>query len=246
MEEGKQRNRSFKGMLGGLVAGGLIGALVFAPAFSSAKTAVGTRQHQSGSSTSTGAASRGAISSGLTSPGVTSSSDAPSNDGSEYDSGTGSSSGTGAQPPPRPCPPGMQGDGPLRVAAETIGIAPMELAKDLHDGSTMAEVAEEYGVDPQAVIDALVADATKHIEQAVTDGHMTQDVADRLLAGLEEHITGVVNGDIPPGPPPGAGSGGPPPPPMSGGMPPGGMPGSAQQGTAPTGSAPTGVAPTGF
>ena len=36
-------------------------------------------------------------------------------------------------------------------------------------GKTIAEVAADQGVDPQAVIDALVAEATADIDQRITD-----------------------------------------------------------------------------
>jgi hypothetical protein len=63
-------------------------------------------------------------------------------------------------------------DGPLRgrfriveaeVIAEAIGIDVAELSDELRSGSTIADIAEAHGVDPQAVIDALVADYTERV-----------------------------------------------------------------------------------
>jgi hypothetical protein len=57
--------------------------------------------------------------------------------------------------------------GAIRIAAETIGIEPRELLAALRDGKTVAEVAEANGVEPDTVVDALVAKATERIEHFV-------------------------------------------------------------------------------
>jgi hypothetical protein len=51
----------------------------------------------------------------------------------------------------------------LDVIAETIGIDEETLIEELRGGATVAEIAEANGVDPQAVIDALVANYTEHV-----------------------------------------------------------------------------------
>ncbi|MFZ1491065.1 MAG: hypothetical protein WAS51_14100, partial [Ilumatobacteraceae bacterium] len=58
----------------------------------------------------------------------------------------------------------------LSTAAETIGITEEELATALRDGQTIAEVAEANSVDPQTVIDALVAEAETRITTMVNEG----------------------------------------------------------------------------
>jgi uncharacterized protein (DUF433 family) len=88
------------------------------------------------------------------------------------------------------------GAGPIDVAAETIGIEPSELLTELRDGATIAEVAQEHGVEPQAVIDAIVAEQRDRLDQAVEDGLLTQDEADAGAADLEERATDLVNGDL--------------------------------------------------
>jgi len=57
----------------------------------------------------------------------------------------------------------------LTTAAETIGVTVEELRIALRGGQTIAQVAEANGVDPQAVIDALVAEVTANLEQRITD-----------------------------------------------------------------------------
>src|SRR5918999_1079396 len=88
---------------------------------------------------------------------------------------------TGAQTDPgttqeaNPGPP--DGRGPrfrahLGVAAEALGVTEDELRQALRDGQSMADVAAEQNVEVQTVIDALVADATTRIDEAVADGDL--------------------------------------------------------------------------
>jgi lipoate-protein ligase A len=83
----------------------------------------------------------------------------------------------------------------LDVAAEALGISEDDLRDALRDGQTIAEVAEAQDVDPQAVIDALVADATTRIDEAVADGDLDADEAEEIKADLPERITDLVNGE---------------------------------------------------
>ena len=46
---------------------------------------------------------------------------------------------------------------------------------------------------------AMVADAKKHLDQAVKDGHLTQAQADQILGQIKQHITDFVNGTAPKG-----------------------------------------------
>ena len=81
----------------------------------------------------------------------------------------------------------------IQVAATTIGITPQELAKDLRDGQTVAQVATAHGVSPQAVIDAMVAKANARIDQAVANGKLTQAQGDKLKERASAVITKFVN-----------------------------------------------------
>jgi len=95
----------------------------------------------------------------------------------------------------------------LEAAAEAIGIDVDALREALRSDQTIAQVAEANGVDPQAVVDALVADVSARIDQKVADGDLTQEEADEKKAELPERITALVNGERPErpegdGPPP--------------------------------------------
>ena len=92
---------------------------------------------------------------------------------------------------------GGHGGGPgLDVAAEVLGLSEDELRDALGtDGATLADVAEEQGVDLDTLVDALVTAQQERIAEAVADGRITQDEADQRLADLEDRVTALVNSD---------------------------------------------------
>jgi hypothetical protein len=79
--------------------------------------------------------------------------------------------------PDAPDMPGRGDGGPRRehrmsfagldVIAEAIGIDAETLHEELAGGATIAEIAEANGVDPQVVIDALVAEYTERVTSLV-------------------------------------------------------------------------------
>ncbi|WNV77130.1 hypothetical protein [Geodermatophilus sp. DSM 44513] len=82
----------------------------------------------------------------------------------------------------------------LDTAAETLGMTEDELRTALDaEGATLAQVAEDQGVEVDTLVDALVTAMQEGIAQAVEDGGMPQEVADERLAGLEEKVTEWVN-----------------------------------------------------
>jgi hypothetical protein len=57
----------------------------------------------------------------------------------------------------------------LQAAAEALGMTPAELRAELEAGKSIADVAEEKGVDKQVVVDAIVADGTERLERAIEE-----------------------------------------------------------------------------
>lgn len=55
------------------------------------------------------------------------------------------------------------------TAASVIGVTADELKTALQNGESIADVATANGVDPQTVIDALVAEAAENLTQRITD-----------------------------------------------------------------------------
>jgi hypothetical protein len=75
----------------------------------------------------------------------------------------------------------------LDTAADVLGMTPEELRAELQAGKRLAEVADEQGVDPQTVVDAVHAQMEETLQQAVADGRLTQEEADSILERMAEH-----------------------------------------------------------
>ena len=94
--------------------------------------------------------------------------------------------------------PGMFGRGVASEAlTDLLGLDAQELRQQLRDGATLAEIATTQGVEPQAVIDELVAELTERVDNAVEDGRIDQTEADQKLADAEAKITDMVNNGRP-------------------------------------------------
>ena len=76
------------------------------------------------------------------------------------------------------------------AVAEALGLDPEDLFTELHDGQTLAEIAEELGVDTEEIRQALdeagEALRAEAIQQAAEDGRITEDQAEWMLEGLEK------------------------------------------------------------
>jgi hypothetical protein len=90
------------------------------------------------------------------------------------------------------------GEAGLEAAAEALGMTADELSTQLWGGKTLADLADDAGVELQAVRDAVEAVCEQAIrdaiEQAVTDGQLTREHADWLLEGLENGYWGSGHG----------------------------------------------------
>jgi prolyl-tRNA editing enzyme YbaK/EbsC (Cys-tRNA(Pro) deacylase) len=84
----------------------------------------------------------------------------------------------------------------LADVAEAIGIATDDLRAALRDGQTLAEVAEANGVDPEQVVDVLVANGTERLDAAVSAGRIDQAAANERRANLPERVAELVNGEL--------------------------------------------------
>ena len=102
----------------------------------------------------------------------------------------------------------------LEAAAKALGMTADELSAQLWGGKTLADIASAKGVDiatvKAAVEAAQNAETKTAIQQAVTDGTMTQAKADWLIQGLDKGYWGAgAEGDFGFGMGPGMGHGGP-------------------------------------
>ena len=84
---------------------------------------------------------------------------------------------------------GMRGFSLVDATAEATGLTVDEVIAALQEGQTFAQIAEDQGVEPQAIVDAFLADRQAALEQAVADGRLTQEQADEMLAEMTEHVS---------------------------------------------------------
>jgi hypothetical protein len=96
----------------------------------------------------------------------------------------------------------------LDTAAEELGLTREELHEQLRSGATLAEIAEEQGVDIDDLVTALVAAAEEDLAAAVEAGRLDQERADEIAGDLEDRIRTFVEEGLPP-PPDGRRFGGP-------------------------------------
>jgi uncharacterized protein YidB (DUF937 family) len=80
---------------------------------------------------------------------------------------------------------------------DVLGLDAAELREQLRDGATLAEIAEAEGVDPQAVVDALVGELEERVATAVENGRIDQAEADEKLAEAEARISDMVDNGRP-------------------------------------------------
>jgi hypothetical protein len=78
---------------------------------------------------------------------------------------------------------------PVAIAAEALGMTADELLAELQGGKSIADVANERGVDPQTIADSILASMKDNLAQAVADGKITQEQADQMLSRMEERAT---------------------------------------------------------
>lgn len=88
--------------------------------------------------------------------------------------------------------------GGLETAASYLGLTEAELRSELAEGKTLAEVAKAEGKSVDGLVQAMVAEAKEKIDAAVDDGRLTEEQAAELKENLEERVTDLVNGELPP------------------------------------------------
>ena len=105
--------------------------------------------------------------------------------------------GPGGRGPGGPGGPGARFGNPIATAATALNMSAADLHAALEGGKTIAQVAQDKGVDPNAVITALTDAANKAIDQAVTDGRLSADQATQAKAKAAEHAATIVNNPPP-------------------------------------------------
>ncbi len=95
---------------------------------------------------------------------------------------------------------GLGSDVQRETIAEALGLTVEELEAELESGKSLADLAEEKGVDLQAIYDAAAAARTasqrQNLEDQVASGDLTQDKADWLIEGQEQGFSPNVLGRV--------------------------------------------------
>lgn len=80
----------------------------------------------------------------------------------------------------------------LRELSEQTGLDRCEVLAALAEGQTPAEIATENGVDPQDIVDALLARLQERLDIAVERGRLTQERADALMAAAADRLDTIM------------------------------------------------------
>jgi hypothetical protein len=92
------------------------------------------------------------------------------------------------------------GPGPgAEAIADYLGLTAAQLRTQLESGKSLADVAKAQGKTVAGLEDAIVADATSHLDAAVADGRLTKAQEASVLAELKAHVDDMVN-RVGPGP----------------------------------------------
>lgn len=86
------------------------------------------------------------------------------------------------------------GFGGAEGAAEYLGITEEQLREQLRDGKSLADIARATnGKSVEGLKAALKTNVTAKLDEAVKDGHLTQEQRDKLAANLDERIDRIVD-----------------------------------------------------
>jgi lipoate-protein ligase A len=79
------------------------------------------------------------------------------------------------------------------AAADVLGKEPAEVAEALRSGESLAEQAEAQGMNVEDFKAALLEAIEAKLQTKVDEGTITQEQADRIFEGIEEHIDRIIN-----------------------------------------------------
>lgn len=79
------------------------------------------------------------------------------------------------------------------AAGDVLGKEPAEVAAAVKAGESLAEQAEAQGMNVDDFKVALLDAIKRTLQEKVDEGTITQVQADRIFAGIEEHIDRIVN-----------------------------------------------------
>jgi hypothetical protein len=80
----------------------------------------------------------------------------------------------------------------LHLAAKYLGMTPKEIRTARQDGQSFAQIATSKGKSVDGLVAAIVAPAKARAAKAVSDGRLSQQRADELIARLTERAQALV------------------------------------------------------
>lgn len=80
----------------------------------------------------------------------------------------------------------------LETIADELELSVEELQSNLAEGSSLADLATENGVELQEIIDALLNEHQTALNTAVEEGSLTQEQADAMQINMAERITSML------------------------------------------------------
>jgi len=89
--------------------------------------------------------------------------------------------------------------GGLDAAASYLGLSEDELHSQLENGKSLADIAKSNGKSVDGLVNAMVADAKRQLDEVVSEGGFTQAQATEMLSHLEQGIRAMVEGTPPQG-----------------------------------------------
>ena len=83
--------------------------------------------------------------------------------------------------------------GIVKSVADTLDMTPREIVQDLRQGQSLAEIAQAKGVSIDTLKSVILDAADEKLDQAVADGKLTQDQADKIMTRLTNNIDKILN-----------------------------------------------------
>ncbi len=87
----------------------------------------------------------------------------------------------------------------LSTIASELGMTTDELREELATGATLSDIITDHGSTVEEVVTALVAEAETQMDEAVANGSLTQEQADRMLSNMPERLTQMIENGFPDG-----------------------------------------------
>jgi len=76
----------------------------------------------------------------------------------------------------------------LKTAADQLNMEPREVLGEMVAGKTLAQVVEDHNGDADAVITAVQESANEMIDKALSNGHLTQEQADKAKERVQSFL----------------------------------------------------------